>query len=137
MFRIVNQRSNEIVEMDAKVLLSIRRRDGAVNDREFLTLKLERDRVAFFPLSWTVVHPIDTASPLYGMTPQDLRDRQGEFLILINGFDETFSQNVHTRSSYKPDEVEWDAKFRSILNIPADDGNISIDVRKLHEFERL
>ncbi|MEA2570327.1 MAG: inward rectifier potassium channel [Acidobacteriota bacterium] len=137
MFRIVNQRSNEIVEMEAKVLLSIRRRDGDVNDREFLTLKLERDRVAFFPLSWTIVHPIDSASPMFGLSPEALRERDGEFLILLNGFDETFSQTVHTRSSYKPDEVVCNARFKSILNIPNDDGLISVDIRKLHEVEML
>jgi inward rectifier potassium channel len=137
MFRIVNQRSNEIVEMEAKALLSIRRADGDHNDRVFLGLTLERERVAFFPLSWTIVHPIDSASPLFGLTADELREREGEFLILLNGFDETFSQTVHTRSSYKPDEIIWGAKFQSILNIPADDGVISIDVRKLHEVERL
>jgi inward rectifier potassium channel len=137
MFRIVNQRSNEIVEMEAKVLLSIRRRDGAANERDFLQLKLERERVAFFPLSWTIVHPIDNTSPMYGLTPEELRSRDGEFLILLNGFDETFSQTVHTRSSYKPDEVICNARFKSILNIPTDDGLISIDIRKLHEVEML
>ena len=137
MFRIVNQRSNEIVEMEAKVLLSIRRRDGDKNERDFLQLKLERERVAFFPLSWTIVHPIDSSSPMYKLSPEELRERDGEFLILLNGFDETFSQTVHTRSSYKPDEVICNARFRSILNIPDDDGLISIDIRKLHEVEML
>jgi len=137
MFRIVNQRTSEIVEMEAKVLLSIRRRDGKATDRDFLNLKLERERVVFFPLAWTIVHPIDVNSPLHGVTPEELRDRDGEFLILLNGFDETFSQNVHARSSYKPDEVVWGAKFRTLLNIPADDGAISIDIRKLHEYEQL
>ncbi|MCU1228051.1 MAG: channel, inward rectifier [Acidobacteria bacterium] len=137
MFRIVNQRSNEIVEMEAKVLLSIRRRGGEANDRDFLALKLERDRVAFFPLSWTIVHPIDSASPMFNLSPEELRERDGEFLILLNGFDETFSQTVHTRSSYKPDEVICNARFKSILNIPNDDGLISIDIRKLHEVEML
>jgi inward rectifier potassium channel len=137
MFRIVNQRTSEIVEMEAKVLLSIRRRDGKASERDFLNLKLERERVVFFPLSWTLVHPIDVNSPLHDVTPEELRDRDGEFLILLNGFDETFSQNVHARSSYKPDEVVWGAKFRTLLNIPADDGAISIDIRKLHEYEEL
>lgn len=137
MFRIANQRSSEIVEMEAKVLLSVRRRDGHVTDRDFLNLKLERERVVFFPLSWTLVHPIDESSPLFGVTPEELRERDGEFLILLNGFDETFSQNVHARTSYKPEEVVWGAKFRTILNIPANDGVISIDVSKLHDYDRL
>lgn len=138
MFRIVNQRSNQIVELESKVLLSMRRRDGHATDRDFLYLKLERERVAFFPLSWTIVHPIDASSPLYQVTEAELRERDAEFLVLLNGFDETFSQTVHTRSSYKPDEVVWNARFRTILNIPRDgDDTISLDVRKLHEYEQL
>src|SRR5438874_6861318 len=63
MFRIVNQRSNQLVELEAKVLLARRKRDGkSAADREFIPLKLERDRVAFFPLAWTIVHPIDDFS---------------------------------------------------------------------------
>src|ERR1051325_6326261 len=105
MFRIVNQRTNEIVELAAKVMLT-KRRDGATGgERDYFPLKLERERVVFFPLSWTVVHPIDETSPLWGLGPDDLVRADAEFLILLNGFDETFSQNVHTRSSYLAEEV--------------------------------
>jgi inward rectifier potassium channel len=55
---------------------------------------------------------------------------------MLNGF-ETFSQNVHTRSSYKSSEVVWGARFRTVFNSPRPDGTISIDVRKLHEIERV
>jgi inward rectifier potassium channel len=136
MFRIANQKSNELVEMEAKVLLSRRKDGGAATDREFLQLKLERERVTFFPLTWTIVHPIDNASPLYGKTPQDLVAADAELLILLNGFDETFSQTVHTRSSYKPEEMVWGARFTNILNRDKD-GAVTVDVRQLHEIERV
>jgi inward rectifier potassium channel len=136
MFRIVNKKRNEIVEMEAKVLLALRKRGGSVTDRDFLPLKLERERVVFFPLSWTIVHPIDEKSPLNGCSLDDLRARDAELLILLNGFDETFSQTVHTRSSYKVDEVILGAKFRNMFNRPDDDGTISVDIRKLDDFDR-
>jgi inward rectifier potassium channel len=137
MFRVVNQKSNEIVELEAKVLLTRRKAGGKVTDREFLNLKLERQSVVFFPLTWTVVHPIDKASPLWGLTRDDLADIDAEFLIILNGFDETFSQTVHTRSSYKVDEVVWGAKFRGIFNPPREDGVLSVDIRKLDDFDRV
>jgi inward rectifier potassium channel len=137
MFRIVNKKRNEIVEMRAKVLLARRKRGGvSVNDREFIPLNLERDRVVFFPLAWTIVHPIDDTSPLRGCSADELRELDAELLILLNGFDETFSQTVHTRSSYKVDEVVWGAKFTSMFNPLDDDGTISIDIRKLNDIER-
>ena len=137
MFRIVNKKRNEIVEMEAKVLLAKRKRDGEVTDREFIPLKLERDRVVFFPLAWTIVHPIDETSPLNTCSLNDLRALDAELLILLNGFDETFSQTVHTRSSYKVDEIVWGATFRNMFNPIDPDGTVSIDIRKLHEVDRI
>jgi inward rectifier potassium channel len=138
MFRLVNQRKNEIVELRASVLLA-RWKGGQVPniDREFIPLKLEREKVVFFPLTWTVVHPIDRSSPLWGVTEAELRASGSEFLILLNGFDETFSQNVHARSSYKAEEIVWGAKFRNVFKPPNPDGSISIDIGKLHEIERV
>ena len=136
MFRIVNQRSNQLVELEAKVLLARRKRDGkSAADREFIPLKLERERVAFFPLAWTIVHPIDDFSPLRSMSKEELSSKAAEFLVLLNGFDETFSQTVHTRSSYTGDEIVCGAKFRNMFTTSEDDGEIAVDIRKLHEFE--
>jgi len=135
MFRIVNQRSNEIVQVEAKVLMARRKKGGTENDREFITLGLERSSVVFFPLAWTIVHPIDEKSPLHGLTDQELRRHQTEFLVLLNGFDETYSQTVHTRSSYLAEEVVWGAKFRSMFNPLQGDGTISIDIRRIDEFD--
>ena len=134
MFRVVNQRRSQIVDLEARVLLA-RRKKGKGDQREFIPLKLERPSVAFFPLSWTIVHPIDADSPLHNDGPDDLKTCDSEFLVLLNGFDETFSQQVHTRSSYKAEEVVYGARFRNLFNPPAPDGTISIDIGKLHDID--
>jgi inward rectifier potassium channel len=61
--------------------------------------------VTFFPLSWTVVHPIDDSSLLRGLTHDDLVQRDAEFLVLLSGIDEVFAQSVYARSSCKPSEI--------------------------------
>jgi inward rectifier potassium channel len=64
MFRIVNRRRNEIIGLEAQVLFSAMEPDGRGGSvRRYSLLPLERNKVAFFPLSWTVVHPIDDTSP--------------------------------------------------------------------------
>src|SRR5262249_47899192 len=73
-FRIANARSNQIIELEAKVLFTRMNAKGEPQGkvgRQFHELALERRRVAFFPLSWTIVHPIDEQSPLYGLTEVD------------------------------------------------------------------
>jgi inward rectifier potassium channel len=134
--RVANMRRNEMIQVEAQVLLTRFRLDGSGN-REFLPLKLERDRVVFFPLAWTIVHPIDESSPLYGATPKDLEAWDAELLVLFSGIDETFSQRVHTRSSYKHHEIVWGARFTNLFNPPKPDGVLSIDIGRLHNVERI
>ena len=133
MFRIANARSSQIIELEAKVMLS--RFEGSGKGRGFHNLPLERDRVAFFPLSWTIVHPIDEESPLWGITAADLVASRIEVLVLLTGIDEGFSQTVHARSSYDGDEIVWGARFANIFNPAREDGILSIDIGRLHEIE--
>jgi inward rectifier potassium channel len=93
--------------------------------------------VVFFPLAWTIVHPINENSPMYGLSREELLASDSEFLILLTGIDETFSQTVHARSSYRADEVVWGAKF-SNLYIQDEDGHIvGVDMDRFHSFERI
>ena len=137
MFRIANARSNQIVELSCKVLFARFEDEDGQSIRRFYPLELERDRVVFFPLSWTVVHPVDESSPLYQLTADDLRRSSAEFLILLSGMDETFSQTVHTRSSYHATDIVWDARFANVFNRRTGQERLTIDVRRLHDIERV
>jgi inward rectifier potassium channel len=138
MFRIINRRRNEIVELKAQVLFSAMADDGrGGTTRRYALLPLERNRVAFFPLAWTIVHPIDDASPLAGKTAGELEHAEAEILILLSGTDETFEQTVHVRSSYRADEIVWNARFSSMFRPAGADGRVSVDVSRLHEVEVL
>ena len=134
MFRVANERRTQLINVDAHLTMSRleQRGDGVV--RNFYRLPLERDEVRFFTLYWTVVHPIDESSPLFGMTYEQLIAADTEFLVLLGGIDDTFSQGVHSWISYKADEVVWGARFRSILD-ERDDGTIRVDLRQLHDIE--
>lgn len=132
-FRIVNTRSSELIEVEVRLLLSLFQTaaDGT-RVRRFYTLELERSKVAFFPLSWTVVHPIADNSPLYNRSIDELQRDDAEFLVLLTGVDETFSQSVHARSSYKAHEILLNEKFDDIFVRSTHDGELAIDVDRLH-----
>jgi len=134
-FRITNSRNNQLVEMEAQVLLSRFEMEAEKKVRRFHPLSLERSKVTFFPLSWTVVHPIDEESPLNGETPESLQESDAEFLVLLKGIDDIFSTVIHQRSSYKFNEVVWNAKFTSIYTGSERGKPISIDIGKLHDVE--
>lgn len=134
-FRIANARSSQIIELEATVMLARFEDHDGRQVRRFYPLALERDAVTFFPLSWTIVHPIDEASPLQGLTRDDLRRTNAEFLVLLTGIEETFAQQVYARSSYRWDEVVWGARFADILHHPTGDEALTIDVSRLDRIE--
>ena len=134
-FRIANARSNQLIEVQVQVILTKIEQSGGATVRKFYDLALERNRVVFFALSWTVVHPIDPTSPMWGLTHKDLVDADAEFLILLIGTDETVSQAVHSRSSYKADEVIWGAKFANMFLRNATDGIVGMDLSRIHDIE--
>jgi inward rectifier potassium channel len=133
-FRITNARSNVLMDLEARVLLmTVDNVDGQLK-RDYFDLMLERRKVYFFPLTWTVVHPIDSASPLYGKTAEDLARTAAELLILIQGFDDTFSQVVHARYSYRHDELAWGAKFVPAFHVDQS-GDLVLDVNRIDELK--
>lgn len=129
-FRIVNRRANTLMELEATVTLM---RVAPVNgrlQREFEVLKLERRKILFFPLTWTIVHPVDSESPLFGKTSADLQAMQAEFIILVKGWDETFAQTVHQRFSYRYDEILWGVKFAPAFEIDGH-GDMVLEVNRV------
>ena len=135
MFRIVNERSSQLTEMRATVVLSRMEREGPTRVRRFHELALTRPGVVFLPLHWVVVHPIEEGSPLKGVTPEEFAAADSEVLILLTAMDETFFQTVHVRSSYKPDEIAWGSRFVDMFLPERRDGRVGIDLRKLHDLE--
>lgn len=122
-FRIANKRNSYLMELEATVLIMqvMRDKDGkGVLKRSFDRLHLERDSILFFPLNWTVVHPIDEDSPFYGKSKEEINAMETEILIMIKGFDDTFSNVVHSRHSYKCNEIVWGAKFDSAYQTQPD-----------------
>jgi inward rectifier potassium channel len=135
MFRLVNGRNNQLLEVKAQVTLARWVDENGRLVRRFDPLDLERRSVTFFPLSWTVVHPIDENSPMYGLSEAQLRAEDAEFLILLTAVDETFATVVHQRTSYKPDEIRWGHRFVNLYNKTQNGEPISINVRKLSKIE--
>jgi inward rectifier potassium channel len=138
MFRCANQRTNQLIEVSVKVIYSrLEERAPGERVRSFTILPLEFEKVTFFALSWTVVHQIDETSPLKGHTDKDLAHKDAEFMILITGIDETFAQTVHSRTSYKADELVWGAKFRPMFVESKNAGTVGMDLSQIHEIERV
>lgn len=135
MFRCANERSNQLIEVTVKIMYTRIVLRAGVRTREFTALPLEFEKITFFPLSWTVVHPITEDSPIHGCSAQDLIDNEAEFLVLLSGDDETFSQEVHSRTSYRGDEIVWNARFRPIFVESPAEGVTGMNLSRIHDIE--
>lgn len=131
-FRIANARDNVLMELEAKVLMmTVDKSDGELR-RKYIDLSLERPHVYFFPLTWTIVHPITSDSPIYGKTAADLARLETEFLILIKGFDNSFSQFVHGRYSYRHEEMVWGARFQPAFFVDGS-GDLVLELNRVND----
>jgi inward rectifier potassium channel len=133
MFRCANERRNQIFE--AQVHVDFARQETSAEGMELrrsYELSLARDRNPQFSLSWTVMHPIDAASPLYGIDPDLLAAQEASIVVTLTGIDETISQRVFARTAYRADEILWGRKFVDILS-ETEDGLTLVDYRRFHD----
>ncbi|MEO6852075.1 MAG: ion channel [Mucilaginibacter sp.] len=133
MFRLANLRRNTLIDLQIEIIFSYNEDVNGKPLRRFFPLELERKRVSILTLNWTIVHPLDEKSPLKDMTPDDLKNTEASFAILVKAFDDTFSQTVHSRTSYQYDDIVWGAKFRPAFDRDLD-GRILLDLSKVSEF---
>jgi inward rectifier potassium channel len=134
MLRIVNERPHNLLDVEVQVLLMTVEGGNGRAERRFQLLNLERPRIGFFPLPWTIVHPVDSESPLYGKTPADMARLEMEIIVLLKAFDELFSQSVQSRYSYRYDEIVWGAKFSPSFHVD-ENGSLVAEINKLGEYE--
>jgi inward rectifier potassium channel len=134
-FRVVNRRRNDLMEIEARVLLmTVEEKDGQP-ERRYRQLKMEREQVLFLPLTWTIVHPIDGESPMAGLTAEDLKRLQVEVMILLKAYDDTFSQTVLARYSYRYDEIGWNQQFAPAFSVDAE-GDLVLELQKVGDVNR-
>jgi len=136
MFRLANLRRNILIDLEVEIIFSFNETIDGKTIRRFYPLEVERRKVSVLTLNWTIVHPLNENSPLIDMTKDDLEQSEASFAVLLSAFDDTFSQTVHSRTSYQYHEVVWDAKFKPIFDRD-DNGRIVLDLSKISDHEVL
>lgn len=133
MFRVSNERGNQIIEAQVRVILirTETTKEGVTFYRMH-DLPLSRDRSPAFTRSWSVMHPIVPGSLLHGETPESLKAKEAELLVSVVGTDDTSLQPVHARHQYADHEILWGMRHADILS-EREDGQMVLDVRKFHD----
>jgi inward rectifier potassium channel len=135
MLRLANERDNRIVDAAAK--LTFMRDEKTLEGtlmRRFYDLPLVRREIPILRLTWTVMHEINEASPLFGLDSEKLAEMNAEIIISISGIDDTLSQTIHARHSYISDEIECDVAFEDII-IRRDDYVVEVHYDRFHQLK--
>lgn len=133
MFRTANQRRNQILEAEINLYFlqdEISTEGDAM--RHLYNLNLLRPRTPSFTLTWTVMHPIDESSPLYGATAESLERTKATLIVTLTGIDDTVAQSLHARHTYGAIDIIWDHKFIDIFH-QTPDGHRYIDYTHFHD----
>jgi inward rectifier potassium channel len=137
-FRIANWRTNLIIEAHLRVyILSVQRTLEGETLRAPVELKLVRETNPVFFLTWTAMHPIDEASPLFGDgVLERLRAEATPVYASLTGYDQTLGQTVHAYSEYSLHDIVPNSRFVDVVTIHAD-GRRELDFSRFHDVEPL
>jgi inward rectifier potassium channel len=122
-FRLVNARNSFISEATAKLWML-----GPTETREkrqfvgFQPMRLTRNENPTFALSWTLFHPIDKQSPIYGLSEEELLASGINFIVSIRGLDETSAQMLFARETFAAEDVRPGHEFVDMFSL--DDAGI-------------
>ena len=137
MFRLAPYKNTNLVDAEMRLTLGISVEENGVVVNKFYTLPLEMERVNALTLSWTIVHPIDEESPLFGFKESDYKNIQGELLVFFKTFEDMYSSTVVKRTSYTFSEVVYGAKFVSMFTRSSQNDKTLLHLDKLNAFERV
>jgi len=135
MFRMGNQRGNQIVGTQVRVVVT--RTEKTAEGETFyrtLDLKLQRDHLLSLQRSWSAMHTIDEESPLFGETPDSLIEKEIEMQVLVVGLDDTSMQMVHAGHRYFTHQILFGQRHVDILS-EAENGDIVLDLRRFQDTE--
>jgi inward rectifier potassium channel len=132
MLRTANQRRNQILE--AQVTLSLSRDEVTADGhhlRRFYELQVIPSHNPAFSLPWTLMHPINEQSPLYGFSADSLAESQSQIIVSLSGIDEPVSQNVHARHTYGANNIILNHQLVDMIHV-IDDRNRYVDLASFH-----
>jgi inward rectifier potassium channel len=135
-FRVANQRRSYILEASASLVLI---RDEETPEghslRRFYDLNLERASSPIFALSWQIMHRIDEASPLYGVTAEAIKEGNMRLGVSISGVDETFAARITARYNYSYRDVVFERRFVDIFTEGDRPDHLYIHMDRFHDLQ--
>ncbi len=102
--------------------------------RRVVDLKLARDRIPLFALTWTLMHVIDEHSPLRGFTPEKLIASKTRLFLEVEARDPNLAAQIYDMRDYGAEDVVFGMRFADAVSID-EQGNTIADLRRISLIE--
>ena len=135
MLRMSPFKNTNLFDVEAKIILGLSLEDSGKKVNTFYQLDLEIEKINSLMLSWTLVHPITSESPLFNFSKEDYKNIDGEIIVYVKTFDDMYSTQVLKRTSYTFEEIVYGAKFNLMYNRNANDTKTILHLDKLNDFD--
>lgn len=132
MFRVGDMRKSHIIEAHVRAQLIKRKvtREGELLPFFQTELKVggdgEEDKI-FFIWPTTIVHKIDSRSPLYNLSASDMLKERFEIVVILEGVIESTGMTTQARSSYLPSEILWGHRFEHIITFKKESSEYEVN----------
>jgi inward rectifier potassium channel len=134
MFRMVPFTKNYMVNVEVKATLAIRVLEDEQVKNKFFSLTLDLSKANSLTSNWTLVHMINEESPFYNLSKEDIINSNAEVMVFVQGFDETFSNTVISRTSYSYEDFVYGAKFVQMYHPDETKTTTILELNKLDEY---
>lgn len=133
MLRMAPYKNTNLTDAEAKLTLGMIVDEHGTKTNKFYSLPLELSKINALTLSWTLVHAINENSPLYGLSLFDLKQSQAEIIVFFKAFDESYSNNVVTRTSYTFNDIQVGAKFVPMYHKAEDERSTILEMNLIDQ----
>jgi inward rectifier potassium channel len=134
MIRLGNGRANALSDAVARIT-ALMVEDGP-HGHHFrpVDLKLTRADLPFFPSTWTLMHELDSSSPLHGLTRGAAWGEDLRMMLSITARDPSLGAQVYAAHAYRGSEVALGARYEDAVTWDGADRSVA-DMRKISEIQ--
>ena len=135
MIRLGNGRASMLTDARARlsVLIGERSAEGQFF-RRIYDLKLTRETLQMFPLTWTLMHDIDEASPLHRFDAHSMREVDMRLIVSVDAHDRSLAAQVKDMKDYGVHDVAFGQRYADAVSID-EKGNTIADLDRISLLE--
>lgn len=138
-FRVGDMRHSQLVAVTVRAIIVKNKmtREGETLPLYQQTIKVHNeksdDNEVFLAWPSTVVHKINSESPLYDVSADSLFSESFELIVILEGTIESSGMVTQVRTSYLPCEILWAHRLSPLITYQKDNGKYKIDYSSFHE----